>query len=258
MKKLPISVCLISGAEAQRIGQALASVADWTSQIVVVLNEEVHDGTDEIARQHGATVFRERWKGFVGQKNSAVEKAAQPWILGLDADEVVSSRLRDEIGQVFEQGSPPFSGYTVPRCSFYFGRWIRHGDWYPDRCLRLWQRGKGRWTGIDPHAKPQVEGPVGKLRQDLLHYTAETFDHQIIKTVAYADDFVRHCAASGREIHFVEMLARPLWRFWRAYVFRLGFLDGWQGYSIAWLASFYTFLRYAKAREAQLKQPQPT
>src|SRR5689334_23383718 len=117
MKKLPISVCLISGAEAQRIGQALASVAEWTSEIVVVLNEEVHDGTDEIARQHGATVFRERWKGFVQQKNSALEKAVQPWVLGLDADEVVSGPLRDEIRRVFEKGPPPFCGYTFPRCS---------------------------------------------------------------------------------------------------------------------------------------------
>src|SRR5258705_7239318 len=97
MKKLPISVCMISGAEAHRIGRALASVSDRATEIIVVLNEEVRDGTDEIAKKHGALVYREPWKGFVGQKNSAAEKASQPWLLGLDADEEVPASLKNEI-----------------------------------------------------------------------------------------------------------------------------------------------------------------
>src|SRR5206468_2850042 len=118
-----------------RIGRALESVAGWSSEIVVVLNSEVADGTDEIAARHGARVFREPWKGFVGQKNSATEKAAQPWLFNLDADEVVSEKLRGEIQALFSNSPEQAVAYSLPRLSYYFGRWIRHGDWYPDRCV---------------------------------------------------------------------------------------------------------------------------
>jgi glycosyltransferase involved in cell wall biosynthesis len=251
MKKLPISVCIISGAEVRRLGRALESVAGWTQETVVVLNDEVRDGTEELAQRYGAAVYREPWRGFVRQKNSAQDKASQPWRLGLDADEVVSSRLRDELMTLFANGPLRCVAFSMPRCTWYFGRWIRHGDWYPDRCIRLWQRGQARWVGVDPHASLEVEGEVGRLRQDLLHYTAETFNHQIRKTVAYADDFARHCAEQQKRVHFSDLLVRPTWRFLRAYVLKLGFMDGWQGYSIAWLTAFYTFLRYARAREEQ-------
>jgi glycosyltransferase involved in cell wall biosynthesis len=239
---------MIAGAEAHRIRRALESVAGWTRELIVVVNEEVRDGTEEIALRHGARVFREPWKGFIGQKNSAQAKASQPWVLGLDADEEVSAGLRDEILALFGSGPDPFAAYSMPRCSYYFGRWIRHGDWYPDRCIRLWPQGRGAWTGIDPHAMPRVEGAVRVLRGDLLHYSMETFEHQIAKTMAYADDFVRHCAERGDRVTYADLVLRPAWRFVRGFVFRLGFLDGWQGYSIAWMTAFYTFLRYAKAR----------
>ncbi len=253
MNRLPISVCMISGAEAPRIERALKSVESWVTEVIIVLNQEVDDGTEEVARRYGANVFRESWRGFVEQKNSALAKAAQPWVLGLDADEAISVELREEIFSVFRQNPERCGAYSVPRCSFYFGRWIRHGDWYPDRCIRLWQRGKGRWVGIDPHAALEVDGPIGKLQRDLLHFPSETINHQIAKTVKYADDFVRHCEERGRRITLSDLVARPVWRFVRGYFLKLGFLDGWQGYAIAWLTAFYTFLRYIKAREAQIK-----
>ena len=257
MKKLPLSVCLISGAEAHRIGPALESVADWAAEIIVVLNEEVTDGTEAIARQHGAVVFREPWKGHIAQKNSAAARANQPWVLGLDADEVVSAPLRTEIAALFDSGgrAEAFTAYSFPRRSFYCGRWIRHGDWYPDRQTRLWQRGRAKWTGIDPHDKLVVEGPTGRLRADLLHYSMETFEHQIAKTIAYADAFIRQCSANGQRVTLLDLWFRPAWRFWRGYALKRGFLDGWQGYSIAWMTAFYTFLRYAKARAAQSPAP---
>src|SRR5437667_5569524 len=139
MNRLPISVSMISGAEAGRIPRALESVAGWTSETVVVLNEEVRDGTDEIARAQGAKVFREPWKGHVAQKNAAAQKAAQEWILGLDADEAVSRELREEIQALFAAGErlAPFAAFSFPRLTKFCGRWIRHVDWYPDRGTRL-------------------------------------------------------------------------------------------------------------------------
>ena len=250
---------MISGAEAHRIGRALESVAEWAAEIIVVLNADVVDATDQIAAKHGAKVFREPWKGHVAQKNSAAEKASQDWILGLDADEVISAELRQEIERLLADGSQAkaVAAFSFPRLSWYCGRWIRHGDWYPDRQTRLWRRGQATWGGVDPHDKLIVEGKVVKLQGHLKHYTTQTINQQVAKTVSYADDFVRHCAQSGRRITFADLMVRPAWRFLRAYFFKLGFLDGWQGYAIAWMTAFYTFLRYVKAREALLQLPAP-
>jgi glycosyltransferase involved in cell wall biosynthesis len=252
MSKLPISVCLISGAEAHRIGQALESVAGWTSEIIVVLNEDVRDGTEEIARHQGARVFREPWKGHIAQKNSAAAKATQPWILGLDADEVVSPELREEILRLFARpgGAEPFVAYSCPRCTLFCGRWIRHGDWYPDRQTRLWRRGRAEWRGIDPHDKLWVDGPVGRLRGELLHQSVEDLDRLMQKISVYGNYFAKHWLAQGRKPGVFDFLARPLWRFMRCYFLRLGFLDGWVGFYLAWQTAFACLTRYAKVQEA--------
>jgi len=257
MNKLPISVCMISGAEAHRIGRALESVSDWVSEIVVVLNEDVNDGTDKLVENFTGKVFREPWKGHIAQKNSVAEKAGQSWLLGLDADEVVTTGLSAEIQSMFAGQPEKHAAYSFPRCTQYFGRWIRHGDWYPDRQVRLWRKGSASWGGIDPHDKLIVNGTVGKLRGDLQHHSMESYEQQTSKYLAYADDFARHCLAHNQRIHMMQLLLRPTWRFFRSYVLRLGFLDGWQGYSIAWMTAFYTFLRYSKARAAQTEIRSP-
>ncbi len=258
-KPLPISVCMIAGNEAARIRPTLESVADWASEIILVMNEEVHDGTDAIAAEYGAKVFREPWKGFGPQKQSAAEKCTQPWLLNLDADEVVSSELRQEITRLLDDPSRrrPFAAYSFPRCTFYCGRWIRHGDWYPDRQIRLWQRGKARWTPAMVHEKLQVEGTVGRLRGELQHHSMDGLNHHVRKSLEYSDIF-RHQHA-GRKVGILELGFRPWWRFMRSYFLRRGFLDGWQGYAAARLAATEVFLRYAKIRETQTAaQPPPS
>lgn len=256
MERLPISVCIVSGAEAHRIGRALDSVVGWVSEIIVVLDDRAQDETESIARQVGAKVYREPWKGFIGQKNSVYEKAGQPWLLNLDADEVVSDPLQSELKILFAdfQRLKRFAAFNFPRCSLYCGRWIRHGDWYPDRVLRLSQRGKAKWVGEEPHAQLQVDGLVGKLKSDLLHHTNESIAHHISKIAPYHSDFVRAQTATGRSSGLFELVVRPWWRFLRAYFFRLGFLDGWQGYYIARLSAFSTLTRYAMISENQPKK----
>ncbi len=253
---LPISVCMVAAAEAHRIRASLESVAGWTAEIIVVLNEEVADGTFEIAESFGARVFRERWKGMIGQKASSAGKATADWILDLDADEVVSPALREELRRMFSAPSSlnGTAAFSYPRLSWYAGRWIRHGDWYPDRQTRLWRRGQGHWGGADPHAKLIPSGPVKKLRGDLLHYSNESINRQVEKLIPFSDEFVRQ--HPGRESGSVELMVRPIWRFVRAYFFRLGFLDGWPGYYIAWLNAFSSLTRYAKLREAALEGKQ--
>lgn len=244
---------MISGAEAHRIGRALKSVADWAGEIVVVLNQEVTDATEGIARQHGANIFRETWKGHIAQKNSAAAKAREDWILGLDADEEVSPALWEEIQATLgeTQRSEPFAAFSFPRLSWYCGRWIRHGDWYPDRKTRLWRRGRAQWGGMDPHDKLEVEGRIGKLKAELRHYSNESIASHISKIAPYQAAFVRAQATAGHRPGWFEMVIRPWWRFTRAYLFRLGFLDGWQGLYIARLNAFSTLTRCAMVREAQ-------
>lgn len=256
MNRLSICVCMVSAAEAHRIGKALASVADWASEIIVVLNEEVTDRTEEIARSHGAKVIREPWKGMIGQKASVATKATQEWILDLDADEVVSDALRAEIQQGLSSNSlnGQVAAFSYPRLSWYCGRWIRHGDWYPDRQNRLWRRGRAKWGGVDPHAKLFVDGEVKKLRGHLLHYSNDSINRQIEKIVPFSEEFMRQHLARNAGSGPFDLAVRPLWRFLRAYFFRAGFLDGWPGYYIAWLNAFSTVTRYAKVRENILNQ----
>jgi len=251
---------MISAAEADRIGRALESVTGWTSEVIVVLNEDAADGTEEIARKHGAKVFREPWKGHIAQKNSAAAKASGDWILGLDADEAVSTQLRDEIQAVFadKRKMEEFAGFNFPRLSWYCDRWIRHGDWYPDRQTRLWRRGRADWGGIDPHDKLFVEGRVGKLRGDLHHYSRESINAHLRKIIPFSDEFVRQHVGTGGKPSVFDMTLRPFWRFFRAYCLRLGFLDGWPGYYIACHTAFSTLVRYAKLREASLARNERT
>jgi len=249
--RLPVSVCMISGAEAPRIGRALESVAPFAAEMIVVLNAEVADGTQQVAVRHGAKVFREPWKGFVGQKNSAAEKSVQPWVLNIDADEVVPPELAREIGGVLNESTSTHAAYEFPRCTYYCGRWIRHGDWYPDRICRLWKRGSARWVGQEPHARLEVGGSIGRLRADLLHFSNESIARQISKIVPYNEAMAQRRVASGKSAGMFELTVRPWWRFFRAYFLRLGFLDGWQGFYIAGLSSFSTMTRYALVREAE-------
>ena len=166
MNKLPVSICIISGAEADRIGRALESVADWTSEIIVVLNEDVNDGTEKIALRHRARVYRHAWLGFREQKNLVAGYASEPWILQLDADEEVSDELRKELFDFFEGAQERFAGASFPRKVWFLGRWITHGDWYPDRVLRLYRRDAGRWggsaTGLCAGAGPRRGLPVSR------------------------------------------------------------------------------------------------
>lgn len=253
--RLPISVCIIAGSEALRIRRALESVAGWVAEIIAVLNDDVRDGTDKIAGEFGAKVFREHWKGHIAQKNSAAQKAAQAWILGLDADEVISPELRKEIQGLFAAPGKlqNFAAFSFPRCTFYCGRWIRHGDWYPDRQTRLWRRGQAEWGGVDPHDKLIVCGKVGNMKSNLQHFSNDSVNAHIRKIIPFTDEFVRQHSGRAAGSQISGLIIRPAWRFIRAYFFRLGFLDGWQGLFIAWLNAFSTASKYAKMRERELR-----
>jgi glycosyltransferase involved in cell wall biosynthesis len=253
MTKLPISVCIIAGNEAHRIRRTLDSVQGWTGEIILAIDDKVTDGTDKIAETYGAKVFSQPWRGHAAHRNFASAHATQPWLLAIDADEVVSEKLREEIIAAFQKQneSPPPAAYSFPRLSYFGGRWIRHGNWYPDRKIRLWRKTAGQWEG-DPHERLVIQGETIPLRADLFHFSSENIDQMLGKIGVVSAIFVRQKQARGQGTSFLDLAVRPVWKFFRSYILRRGFLDGWPGYFIAWTDAFYTVTRYAKLREAQL------
>ena len=253
---LPISVCIIAGNEAHRIRRTLDSVRGWTSEIILAIDDKVTDGTDRIAQTYGARIISQPWHGHAAHRNFASGQASQPWRLAIDADEVIPPALCDEIIRLFEQNkmNPPCAAYRFPRCTFYHGRWIRHGDWYPDRKARLWRCGCANWGDKHLHESLIVNGVTGDLKNDLLHYSMESLEHEVKKIMQSVEYFVLECKAQEKQIHFAEVLFRPWWRFLRAYFLRFGFLDGWQGLVVARFIVIYTFLRYLKVYQVQKQE----
>lgn len=256
-EKLPISVCVISGAEARRISRLLNSVAGWTSEIVVVLNEDAKDGTEDVAASFGAKIFRHPWLGFREQKNLALGHATQPWVLSLDADEEVGPELRASIHRFFGGDQDRFAGASFARKVWFMGRWITHGDWYPDRVLRLFRRGQGQWAASPEHCQVELQGPSTRLAGDLLHYSNPDISSYVRKINYFADLYLQRQLAEKARWSAAAAIFRAGWRFVRAYFFRLGFLDGYPGFFIAASTAYSTLVRHSRLFEHSQPAPPP-
>ncbi len=245
-----ISVCITTGNEEKNIRRCLESVR-WADEIVVVDSFST-DRTVEICRAYTELVFRHRWLGYIGQKNLIKDLASHPWVFFVDADEEVSPMLRDEILKEFESGaSVPYAGYVVPRMVHFFGRWIRHGDWYPDTKLRLFRRNKGRCAGREPHDRTVVEGPVKRLRGPLYHYTYANLFEQAARANEFSTIMAEGWMRDGRRFRIRDLVFRPPYRFLHGYVIKRGFLDGIPGLIIAGMMAYGVFLKYAKLWETR-------
>lgn len=244
--------------EAHNLPRCLASVRGWVSEMVVAIND-CTDDTAAVARAHGAEVVEIAWQGYRETKNQALGLCRQPWVLCLDADEEVSPRLRAEIATFFARGDDRrFRGARFPRRVWFIDRWISHGDWYPDHNTRLVLRAQARWGGGEHvHEHLAVEGPVATFRGDLHHYSFPTLSSHVAKINPFADLFLRQQLAQGARFSVLAAVVRPTWRFFRAYVLRRGFLDGYPGFYIAWATAFGAFVRYSRLYEAERRQPPP-
>jgi glycosyltransferase involved in cell wall biosynthesis len=202
------------------------------------------DDTRERAAALGARVIERDWPGYRSQKQFAVEAARHEWVLCLDADERVSEPLRREIEALRERGFAGGDGWSIPRITDYFGRFLRHGNAYPDRLVRLFDRRRGRWTGREIHENTTVDGRVGVLHGHLEHFSYRSLaDHQA-RMQRYAELMGRSLHDSGRRCGLGAVLINPAWRFFRGYVLRLGVLDGWRGLVFALVEAGYVQSKY--------------
>lgn len=240
-----ISTCITAFNEEAQITRCLESVS-WTDEIVVVDSFST-DKTVEICKEFTNRVYRHRWLGYIGQKNLIKDMATHPWILFVDADEEVSPELKDEIiGELNTNGDSEYTGYAFPRMVNFLGRWIRHGDWYPDIKLRLFRKDHGKCAGVEPHDQVIVDGTVKRLRGHLFHYTYDTIDDHIAAVNRYSTLTAEGWYKEGKRFKLSELVFRPLFRFIRCYVLRLGLLDGLQGLIIASTVAYGVFVKYAK------------
>jgi glycosyltransferase involved in cell wall biosynthesis len=242
---MKISATIIAFNEERNIARVIESLRCCDE--ILVLDSGSNDRTVEIASKHGARVVECSWHGYAAQKNIAAELAAHDWILALDADESLSEALEAEIWQIKKSG-PEFDAYTMPRLAQYLGRWILHSGWYPDRKVRLFNRNKAKWIGEFVHESVKVTGSVGHLESNLLHFTCNSLSEHLRSMDGYTTLAAQELVTRGKSFGMVRLLVDPPWTFLRAYVFQLGFLDGVEGLSIAYMAALYNFVKYSKAR----------
>ena len=247
---LPLSVSVITLNEEANLRRCLESVRGLASEIVV-LDSGSTDKTGEIARSLGAVFDFASWPGHVEQKNRALQRCAQPWVLGLDADEALTPELAESIRAAFGRAEPAVNGFWLNRRTLYLGEWIRHA-WYPEWRLRLVRRQKARWTGLDPHDKLEVEGPTERLRGDLEHYSFRDFEDHFSRSIKYARIMSRSLAARGKQFHWYDLLLSPWAAFFKHLVLKQGWRDGWRGWLISGVKAAEVFAKYAFLLEDRL------
>jgi glycosyltransferase involved in cell wall biosynthesis len=250
-----LSVAMVACNEAANIGRTLASIIEVADEIILI-DSGSRDSTLTIAQGFGPKVhiFEEPWKGFARQKNSAIDKAAGEWVLLLDADEAVSPELAAEIRTLLA-GEPEYNAYWTPRLNQIFGRWMRHGGFYPDHKLRLFRKGVARLPeDVEVHETPKSTEAAGKLRHELLHYQYPTLAVYIEHMDRYSSASVPLALRKGQTsrslgMFLVNVVVNPAATFVKNYVFRLGFLDGREGLLLHLYHSVYVSWKYAKAWE---------
>jgi len=245
-----ISACITAGNEELNIRRCLESVR-WADEIVVV-DSFSRDRTPDICREYTDLVYQHRWLGYIGQKNLIKGLAEGPWILFIDADEEVSPKLHEQIEKAFaSEASQDRVGYEFPRMVWFLGRWITHGDWYPDVKLRLFRKDKGRCEGVEPHDRISIDGSIRRLDGPLFHYTYGSISDQLLSLNRFSTISAQGKLSRHSRFRMLDLLFRPVLRFLRGYILKRGFLDGLPGLIIAAATSYGVFLKYAKLWELE-------
>jgi hypothetical protein len=246
-EKLPLTLVVITRDAARELAECLAS-ASFAAEAVVV-DSGSRDDTVAIAQRAGARVVEHAFEGYGPQKNFAVAQATHDWVLCIDADERVSPDLSDAIRALFANGAPAACAYAVARRNRFLGRWLAHGEGYPDWIVRLFDRRRASWSSDPVHEKVVADGPVERLRGDLMHASAESIETYVAKQNRYTTMQAEAMHASGESTSALRLWTAPSARFLRFYVVKLGFLDGAAGFAHIAIGAFASFLKHAKLRD---------
>ena len=230
--------------EEKNISDCLGSVA-WADELVVV-DARSSDRTRELARNYAQKVFETDWKGYSAAKEFALGKVSHEWVLWLDADERVSPSLAAEIREVLKQNPPEHAAYEIPRRAFYLGKWIRHCGWYPGYVTRLFRKQSVRLSPSLVHEHLEVEGTVGRMVSHIDHFTDDTLYHYFKKFNSYTSLAASDLRRRNKKFRLADLIVRPPFLFFKMYVLKRGFLDGWHGLVLSMVSSAYVFVKYAK------------
>lgn len=244
---MEISVVIITYNEEKRLEAALESVADIASEIVVI-DRFSDDDTVHVAKKYTDRIFQRKWTNFADQKNFGNSKASFPWILSLDADERISPELSEEILQL-KEGEPDCAGFSMPRRTYYLGRWIRHGGWYPDKKLRLFRKDSASWEGEYVHESLVLDGKVNPLKGSIHHFTYRSIRDHIERINVFSGLGAQKLYAKKKKCRWYHLAVVPFLNFLKVYFWRAGLMDGFAGFVIATLHGYSVFIRYAKLKE---------
>lgn len=251
-----LSVVIITFNEEKNIGRCLESVKDIADEIIVV-DSLSKDNTKTICATYNVKFIEQPFLGYIEQKNYAMNCATNDYVLSLDADECLTEELKKSI-VIEKQKGFSFDCYRMNRMSSFCGQWIRHGTWYPDRKVRLINRKKGKWGGVNPHDKIVMNEGVSlkQLKGDLLHYTYETIDEIMAQTNKFTTIQAKAMFERGKRSNVIKLVVNPFSTFIASYIIKRGFLDGYNGFIIARYASHATLAKYAKLLHLQRKAKQ--
>ncbi len=244
------SLVLITLNAGAQLEACLASVAG--ADEIIILDSGSADDTAEIAHRFGARFQSHPWEGFGAQKNAAVTLARNDWVLCLDADERLTPELAQSIERVLKE--PKYAAYRMARCNRFMGRWLRHGEGYPDWSLRLFDRRRSRWSEDTVHERVLCGGSVGTLAGDLLHASAESLAAYLDKQNRYTSLQAEALHGLGQRAGASKLLLSPMARFFKFYFLRRGFFDGIPGLVHILIGCFNSFMKYAKLRSLYLER----
>ncbi|MFA6545576.1 MAG: glycosyltransferase family 2 protein [Limisphaerales bacterium] len=241
---MKISFCLITLNEEANLPRCLRSCADLADEIVV-LDSGSTDGTERMAKDFGVRFEHQDWLGYVGQKNRVLSRATHDWVFSIDADEELSPELREDVRRLkAAEPAADVSGWSMPRCVLYEGRWIRHGDWYPDRLVRLFRRDRAHFAGGKVHERLELTGPIQPLSSELYHHSFKDAGDHWARCEKYARLWAETQFELGRNAGPLAPVTHAAFRWFRGYIIRQGFLDGPQGWRIAAFCAREVALKY--------------
>jgi glycosyltransferase involved in cell wall biosynthesis len=249
-----LSVVIITHNEEKNIGRCIDAAKSLADEIIV-LDSLSTDNTINIARSKGAKVWQEPFRGYIGQKNRAIEFASFNYIFSIDADEVPDEKLISSICEAKKTFT--YSAYKMKRCTNFCGRFIRFGTWYPDRKIRLFDKRVSRWGGINPHDKIIFDKPVAVkyLEGEILHYCYNTKKEYADQSTRFSSIAAISLYEAGIRTSLVKIIVNPTWAFINDYFIRVGFLNGKSGVAIAFKQAHYTFLKHIKLYRLQHRKP---